>query len=183
LNVLILSSSRNEINAKYLEITKDIAKFLANNDCDLVFGASSNSMMGVCYKEFCKNKRNVYAYTTLKYKDDLDNLKESRQYICTDTFEMKQKMFNKSDLIVCLPGGLGTLSELLTYIEEKRSNDKNIPIIIYNENNYYEKLFELIEEMINNKFIDESIYQMFKIVNNEEEFYKEYLNLEEIWKN
>jgi len=170
MNVLILSSSREDIDPYYKSIAKSIADYLAKQGCNLVFGGSSSSMMGICYDSFIKKNRSVYAFTTEKYADDLENLKESRNIICEDTLSMKKRMLENSDMIVCLPGGPGTLSEILCYIEEKRSNDKDIPLIIYNECGYYKKLGEILEEFIANKFVDESIYNTFDIANNQEEF-------------
>ena len=85
-------------------------------------------------------------------------------------------MFNNSDLIVCLPGGIGTYSELLSYIEEKRSNSSDKPIIIYDENNFYNKFLKSLRMLVREKFVDKDIFEMFSVVKNreqmEEEFYK-----------
>ena len=79
-------------------------------------------------------------------------------------------MFENSDLIVCLPGGIGTISELLSFIEEKRSNDKDVPILIYDENNYYKELFDMINKSISNRFTDNSIYNMVSVAHSYREF-------------
>ena len=177
MNVLILSSGNKDVDPYYTSIAKSISSFLAENNCDLVFGACSTSMMGICYDEFVKNKRKVYSFTTEKYIDDLDNLNDSKKFIKQNTFDMKRDMFNKSDLIVCLPGGMGTLSELLTYLEEKRSNEKDIPIIIYDENHFYDKLFDLIEYLEKNNFISKSIESTYDIARNRQEFEDLYSNI------
>lgn len=174
MNVLILSSSREEINPYYKSVAKSISNFLATNECDLVFGACSTSMMGICYQEFVKQNRNIYSFTTKKYVDDLNNLEKSKHYIRETTFDLKKDMFLNSDFIVCLPGGVGTISELLTYIEEKRSNDSDIPIIVYAENNFYDKTIEVLKELIKEGFASNNIFDMFKIVKNKNEFMDEY---------
>ena len=170
MDVLIISSSRNEIDDYYKSIARHLSNYLANNDCNLTFGGASTSMMGICYEEFSKRNRNIYTYTTPKYIEDLKKLPNSKQIICETTFDLKKRMFENSDLILCLPGGIGTISELLSYIEEKRSNNSDIPIIIYDENNYYKKLFNMIDETVINNFSDNSIYNMFDIVTTKEEF-------------
>lgn len=176
MDVLIISSSREEIDDYYKSVAKSISQYLAKNDCNLIFGASSNSMMGICYEEFQKNERNIYAFTTKKYTDDLKNLPAAKQYICNSTFEMKQRMFENADMIVCLPGGIGTFSELLSFLEEKRSNDKETPIIIYDENNYFKELMYLFDSSIVTKFTSESIYDYFDIAKNKIEFEDLFMN-------
>lgn len=170
MNVLILSSSRDEINDYYKSISRSISNYLAANDCDLIFGGASTSMMGICYQEFKKFDRKIYAYTTPKYVDDLKKLDCHKKIICETTFDLKKSMFENSDLIICLPGGIGTISELLSYIEEERSNDMNIPIILYDENNYYSNLLTTLDKTILNQFSDKNIYNLFSLATTKEEF-------------
>ncbi len=184
MNVLIISSSSKDIDPYYLSITRSIASFLASNECDLVFGASSSSMMGICYEEFVDHNRNIYSFTTKKYESDLENLNNSKKYLRENTFDMKKDMFDNSDLIVCLPGGVGTLSELLSYIEEKRSNNRDVPIIIYDENKFYEKFLSFLDDLYKEKFVGYSIFETFDITKNREEFEKKFYEIERVkkWK-
>ena len=170
MNVMILSSSKEEIDDYYKSVARSVAGYLASSELDLVYGASSSSMMGICYQEFVKYNRNIYAFTTEKYCDDLRNLPMAKYYIRESTFDMKKAMFEKSDIIVVLPGGIGTLSELLSYIEENRSNDKDIPIEVYDENGYYQELFEMLSLMKNKGFIDEDTINTINISHNKDEF-------------
>lgn len=170
MNVMILSSSKEEINDYYKSIARNISHYLAGCGYDLVFGASSSSMMGICYDEFIKQERDVYAFTTQKYTDDLVNLPMAKHYVRETTLDMKKSMFENSDIIVALPGGLGTISEILSFMEENRSNNKYIPIILYDEDGYYNKLFELLDSMKELNFITENISDYIKVAHNKNEF-------------
>ena len=179
MNVLIISSSSKRIDDYYLSIAKSISSYLAKFELyysedniltfDLIIGGSV-SMMGICYNEFVKHNRKIYSYVTEKYKSDLEMMNESEGHICSDTFEMKKEMFNKSYLIVFLPGGTGTISELLSFVEEKRSNDKDKPIIVYNEDGFYDIFINVLNELEKNKFIDESVTNAFVVAKNKNEF-------------
>lgn len=174
MNVLIISSASVNIDENYINIAKKISEFLATRKCDLIFGASHLSMMGVCYQEFIKRNRQVYAFTNDAYVDELPKIKEAKPIVLRTTFDLKKAMFEKSDLIVCLAGGIGTLSELLSYIEERRINEKKTPIIIYDENDFYKYLTLQLAQMKNEKFINDEIIKTFQIVNNFEEFKKNF---------
>ena len=166
MRVTICGSSSNLIADDYKKCTKDICSFLAENNCDLNCGSSSSSMMGICYDVFAKNQRNIYGYTTEKYVSDLDNLSFAKHQIFANTFDMKKQMFNDADFIVVLPGGIGTISELLSYIEEIRSNDINKSIILYNYKNHYDLIIKLIDELISQNFNTQNIWEYIKVVNN-----------------
>lgn len=170
MKVLILSSSRDDINPYYKSIARSISNYLATENNDLIFGGASTSMMGICYDEFLKHNKMIYSYTTPKYIEDLDNLLKAEHFICPNTFEMKKQMFENADFIVCLPGGPGTISELTSYIEEKRSNDKDKPIIIYDENNYFKYFYEMYDEFIKDKFASLSIKETYNVAHNKLEF-------------
>lgn len=170
MNVLILSSSSENIEQKYIEQAQNVSAFLAAKGFNLIFGGSHRSMMGICYQEFIKRKRDVYAFTTKEYIDQLKYLEKAKINIVDTTFDLKKLMFEKSDLIICLAGGIGTLSEILSYIEEVRSNKQDKPIIIYNENNFYHNLFEQLKIFEKEKFISSNVKSFFEIVNNEKEF-------------
>ena len=170
MNAMIISSSKEEINDYYKSIARSISHYLAINDFDLVFGAASSSMMGICYDEFIRNNRNIYAFTTEKYIDDLKNIPKAIPFLRETTFDMKKSMFENSDIIVALPGGIGTLSEILSFIEENRSNDKNIPIIMYDEDGFYQKLLDLLNDMKEKKFISDEITKYINIARNYNEF-------------
>ena len=170
MKVTICSSSRDSIDPYYGSVARGVSSYLARNEFDLILGGSFVSMMGVCYDEFKKHNRDIYAYTTSKYSDELEGQEYTDCKICEDTFELKKNLFNDSDVVVILPGGPGTLSEVLSFIEEKRSNDMDKLLIIYDENNYYDKLISILDDFVKEKFADSSIYDYFKVTHNKEEF-------------
>ena len=170
MDVLILSSASEKIDNYYLSVSKSISSYLADYGCNLVYGASSTSMMGTCYEEFKKKNREIYAFTTHKYKDDLVNLEGAKKFVREDTFMMKKSMYENCDLVVVLPGGGGTLSEFTSYIEENRSNDKDIPIIVYNEGGFFNTLFMFLNEIYEKQFAGDDFISGFKVANNKYEF-------------
>lgn len=170
MNVAILSSSCDKVDDYYKSIARSISGILARNEYNLVLGGSCNSMMGVCYDEFKKQGRDILSFTTSKYADQIDNLSYAKNYIRDNTFDMKKGMFENSDLIVILAGGIGTLSELFSYIEENRSGNNYVPIEIYDEDGYYKDLFLLISKGIIDGFISDDIYNYFNVSHNREEF-------------
>ena len=64
------------------------------------------------------------------------------------------------------------MSEVLAFVEENRSNDKNVPIIIYDENNYYKFLLEELGLMQNEYFLNEDISKWLTIIHNYDEWNK-----------
>lgn len=167
----IMSSSRVEIDKKYLDLMDDISKVLAKK-FDLNFGSSSNSMMGICYRNFKKENKTINAYTNYKYIDELEKLDGVNKILVNDTFDLKKELFNDSDIVLFMPGGIGTLSEFLSFLEEKRSNDKIKKLILFNYENYYGELIEIFKKMIDLNFADKNFLELFDVVTSKEELKK-----------
>lgn len=170
MRITISSSSNDLIDNKYKESAIKISNFLAENNCDLNWGSGSNSIMGICYDIFAKHNRNIYGYTTPKYIEEIKKLPKATHTIFDTTYDLKKHIFIDADIIVLLPGGTGTISEFFSYLEEIRSNDINIPLIIYNEHNHFDTTLALIDDLIKRNFNNPTIYNCIKIANNFKEF-------------
>lgn len=170
MRVTICSSSSDLINKQYLECANEVCTFLAAHNYDLNWGDASSSMMGACYHIFAQKNRNIFGYTTKKYKNDIKNMPFAKHKIFDTTFDMKKELFNAADLIVILPGGIGTISEFFSYLEEVRSNDVSKNIILYNYNGHYDLIVKLLDDLVLNCFNDKNICNLIKVVNNIEDF-------------
>ena len=169
----ISSSSRDAIDDSYKVAAKNLLNYLVTlDDAELNWGSGSYSIMGLCYDIFLENNKKIYGYTTKKYIDDLENLKGATHQVFDTTYDLKKEIFSDADVVICLAGGTGTVSEFFSYLEEIRSNDIDKLLVIYDENNHFDSTLRLIEDLIDRKFNDESIYNYFKVAHNVEEFEK-----------
>jgi uncharacterized protein (TIGR00730 family) len=78
--------------------------------------------------------------------------------------ERKQLMLEKSDAIICLPGGSGTLEELMETITLKRLGRYLGPIVIINTRGAFGPLQELFEKCISERFMDKRHREMWEFV-------------------
>ena len=162
LNILICSSSREEVNKDFLFLADTVSKEISALGYNLVFGAASSGMMGRCRNNFDE----VYSYTIEKYRDDLDNLHSTKEYLLETTFDRTKEMYKDADIILVLPGGTGTIAELFSILEENRSISNPKPFIIYNYNGYYDNLLKLVDIAIENNFNDITIKDYFRVCDN-----------------
>ena len=71
----------------------------------------------------------------------------------TSMHERKQKMANLSDGIIALPGGCGTLEELLEIITWKQLGLYLNPIVILNVKNYFDPLLDMLRQAVDENFM------------------------------
>ena len=171
MRITISAASNDKVGKEYLEAAKHLLDYLVTLDnVELNWGSCSVSVMGECYKAFKKAGKVMHGYTTSKYKDDIDNLPDADHKIFNNTFDLKTGFFYDADIIICLAGGTGTVSEFFSDLEELRSNDQEKLLILYDENHHFDTTLNLIEDLINRNFNTNAIYDYFKVAHNVEEF-------------
>ena len=83
-----------------------------------------------------------------------------------DLAERKAKLLKDADAVIALPGGCGTFEELLEVITLKRLGIFLNPIIIVNQDSFYDSLISLFERSVKECFMDERHLKIFSVVRN-----------------
>ena len=86
--------------------------------------------------------------------------------------ERCKSIYDDSDIMIIMPGGTGTLSEMFNFLEELRTNEIDKELIIYNKDNYYIDIIKIINTFIKNNFNDETIFNYLKVFNDKDDLIK-----------
>ena len=172
MNVFIGCSSSSKIDKKYIQLAYDVSEAIAKENHILVYGGASYSMMGECYRAFSENKRNIIAIMAEKYKDDLVNLTLSNNFLVKTSLERIARIYDVSDAFVILPGGIGTIEELFSILEENRTNTWK-KIIIFNYDNFYDIVIDWLKKNVDTGFVYKEDIENIKVVSSIEELIKE----------
>lgn len=155
MRLFIGCTSKTTIDSAYIEMCSPLIKELASiPDISLVYGAWNEGIMGVLYEEFSKNKRNIIGVTTEFHKNLENDIKLYEEIVVKTTTERFQKIHECSDVLLFLPGGLGTYAEIFSAIEEHRIHNGK-KIILYNVNSFYTNMIQELYKLHKMGFIDE----------------------------
>lgn len=166
MKLLICCSSREDIPNKYFNDCKNYLEELFKLDNDLVFGAYNKGLMRVSYEIALKYNREVIGINPEIFKEAFKELNCTKEIITNKIHERTDKLIEECDALIFMPGGIGTIYELFTAIESKRSGEFNKPIIIYNSNNYFDELLLFMEDMYKENFTSMSVKEVYHISNN-----------------
>jgi hypothetical protein len=83
--------------------------------------------------------------------------------------QRKMLMFERSDAFVALPGGLGTLEELVEQLTWVQLSFHNKPVIIANIAGYWDRLLHLLDQMEAETFIREGLIPTYTVLDEAEE--------------
>lgn len=163
-NICIFCSSSNAIDRSYFEKAKEIATALSKNEYNLVYGGGQIGLMGTVAKTFIENKRLVTGIIPDKLNIDGVKFDDIDKVIITESMsERKNMMTSMSDAFLALPGGFGTLEELLEIITLKQLGYINKPIAIYNINNFFDDLTALFDKLFIQNFTKAQYKELYHI--------------------
>ena len=84
--------------------------------------------------------------------------------VTRDMCERKQQMIDRADAFVTLPGGLGTLDELLEVVTLRQLGYHDKPILVLNLEGYWDPLIALVERVIEQQFAGAGARALFRLV-------------------
>lgn len=176
-NIFIGCSSRNDIPKQYLDDCNTYLEGLFNYETNLVFGASNDGLMGISYNIAKDKKRDIIGICPYAYQEDLKKLNCNKQIITKTVQERTSKLFELSDALVFLPGGIGTIYEFFASLEYMRTKEIEKPIILYNSCGYYDTMFKFLDEISQLNFVsleDNRIYHISNSADDTIDYINEY---------
>ncbi|MBR1142691.1 TIGR00730 family Rossman fold protein [Bradyrhizobium sp. AUGA SZCCT0431] len=152
--VCVYCGSGSGSNHRFLEAATALGKVFAENGIRLVYGGGSVGLMGAVAKSVLDNGGTVTGIIPdfLANRERMNpNLTEL--VVTPDMHERKRLMFERSDAFVALPGGVGTLEELVEQMTWQQLGRHTKPVLLANIDNFWEPLIALLTHMRANQFI------------------------------
>src|SRR5580658_2843102 len=152
--ICIYCGSGAGTNPRFIEAARALGKTLAENDIRLVYGGGSVGMMGAVASAVLDHGGSVTGIIPDFLTSKESALKRVQEMIVTpDMHERKRLMFEHSDAFVALPGGIGTLEELVEQLTWQQLGRHAKPILIANIAGFWEPLLALLTHMRATQFI------------------------------
>jgi cytokinin riboside 5'-monophosphate phosphoribohydrolase len=147
MNICVFCSSSNAVEQVYFEQAALLGRELAMQGHHLVYGGSNVGLMRELARSVKQYGGKVTGIIPERIHEKGLACELADEIIITrDMSERKQKMAGMADAFVALPGGFGTLEEILEMITLKQLQYHNKPIVFVNSNGFYNHLFQLFEQ-------------------------------------
>jgi len=169
LNVCVFCGSRSGDKKNqniYVKVAKEIGKFLADNNINLIFGSGNTGLMGAVSDACLDNLGIVYGFTTKELmKFETPRIHKNHKLKILKTIqERKLAMLKKADAFIVLPGGLGTFDELFEVIVANQIGEIKKPIFIINVNDFYTYFYDYVfKNIIKSKFTNPDAIKLVEI--------------------
>lgn len=154
INLVIFSGSNKPIY--YEEIKKEllcIANQINKKKFDIWYGGGEEGIMSIIPRAFHENGGNVFSVDWRLFIKKYGSASFGTTYEM-DTFEERQKeLIAKADVYLCLPGGVGTLSELFDVLVFNDVHKKNKKVVLFSYDSFFSEIEQFLHEKTKQGFI------------------------------
>jgi len=153
-NVCVYCGSGPGTDAAFVEAAREFGQIMARDGVGLVYGGGSRGLMGAVATAVLDHGGHVTGIIPEFLQNREQTLRRAQEVIITpDMHVRKQTMFDRADAFVALPGGIGTLEELVEQLTWAQLGRHKKPILILNIKGFWDPLCALLDHMRRLDFI------------------------------
>ncbi len=169
-SVCVYSASSTKVDPLYFEAAERLGQLLAERHIRLVNGAGSIGLMRAVADAVLRNGGEATGVIPRFMVEQNWHHRGMTELIeVASMHERKQKMADLSDAVIALPGGCGTLEELLEIITWKQLGLYLNPIIILNVNGFFDSLLNMLGRAIEENFMRRQHGEIWRVARTPEE--------------
>ena len=141
----------------YTETAKDLAASIIDHGYKIVFGGGSVGLMGILADSALDAGGHITGIITEQLNGIEVGHKGLSELVIVETMhDRKKEMAERSDAVVCLPGGVGTWEEFFESLTWNQLGLQSKPIILLNLDDYYTLLSQFVEHSVAEGFLPRS---------------------------
>lgn len=153
MRILIAGSVKPNIPQKYIEETEKLGTYIAEKKYDVICCADKLGIVGKVYSKITENNSCKVILAMPKcYMHEAEGMEQGVDKITDTINERTDYIIKNSDVAVFLPGGIGTIYELLTTIETRKAGEHDSKIIIVNMYGFFDNLLKMLDKAYEENF-------------------------------
>lgn len=150
----------------YAEVARDLAQQIVHRGDRLIYGGGCVGLMGVLADETLRRQGYVIGVVPKFLRDYEVAHQGLHELIVTESMhERKAIMAERSDAVIALPGGFGSLDELFEILTWKQLHLHSKPVIALNVRGYYDHLAKMLEHMVEEGFLKPNNLRLIQFAN------------------
>jgi cytokinin riboside 5'-monophosphate phosphoribohydrolase len=151
--ICVYCSSSSAVDPHYEEATEQFGALLGQRGLTLVYGGASVGLMGRLAQAVHRGGGRVLGVIPQSLRDREIAYEAADELIVTrDLRERKAIMETRADAFVALPGGFGTLEEVLEVLTLKQLRSHQKPVVFLNTAGFYDRLLAVFEQLYEQRF-------------------------------
>ena len=163
--ICVFCGSRPGVDPTFRELAQAVGREIARRGGRIVYGGGSIGLMGELARAAQADGARVVGYIPERLqqrevaKHDLDAL-----HVTRTMFERKQRMIDDADGFLALPGGLGTLDEVLDAVTLRQLGYHDRPIVLLDHAGFWQPWAAFVRHFVDHGFADPSVDRLFAVL-------------------
>jgi uncharacterized protein (TIGR00730 family) len=171
-SLCVYCASSDRVDPKYFAVAAALGEAMAQREWGLIYGGGKTGLMGTVARSVKAGGGRVVGVIPEFMNERELAFTEADELISVITMrERKLLMETRADAFLALPGGWGTLEELLEILTLAHLETLQKPIIILNQEGYYDDLLRLFDRIVAEKFMHATIRGKYAIAHTVEEIF------------
>ncbi len=171
-SLCVYCSSSDRLEPKYFAAAAELGMEMALRKWTLVYGGGKSGLMGAVARGVKSNGGRVVGVIPEFMKVRELEFTEADELISVLTMrERKMLMETRADAFLALPGGWGTLEELMEILTLAHLEVLRKPVVILNQDGYYDDLLKFCHKVVAEKFMHATIYGKYAVARTVEEIF------------
>src|SRR5262245_5538550 len=168
--VCVYAASSKACHPDYHDAARRLGVFLAERHFNITYGGGAMGLMGALADGALSRGGRITGVLP-RFMNELEwgHRGLTELHLVEDMHTRKHRLLSGSDAVVALPGGSGTLEELLEAISLKRLGLYLGPIVLVNTRRFFDPLLQLLASAIEERFMDERHHAMWQVVSDPEQ--------------
>ncbi len=160
--VCVFCGSRDGVDPRFREAARQLGQSLALSGHEVIYGGSRSGCMGALADGALQAGGRVIGVVPRHlHADEQRHMGLSALEITDDLASRKLRMFARSDAVLVMPGGSGTLDEFLEALTMKRIGQLRLPVAIIDLDNFFAPVLTMLQHFVATGFAEDTQLQLF----------------------
>ena len=162
--ICVFCSSSNAIEDHYFDMAAELGTLIGQCNYDLIYGGTNVGLMAAVANRAQHYGSRITGVIPEKFAEKGIAKHDVNELILTESLrDRKAKMVERADAFIILPGGFGTLEELMDVISLRLIQEHDHPIVILNYRDFFSPLIAQFEKIFEERFAQSQYRQTYYV--------------------
>ncbi|MGW2722988.1 LOG family protein [Streptomyces sp. NPDC001492] len=173
--VAVFCGARPGVQSAYTDFAREFGRMIAQRGLDLVYGAGGVGVMGAVAAGVLDGGGSVTGVIprTLHERERADKA-PGEVFVVRSMHERKALMYRLSSAFAVLPGGIGTLDELMEVMTWNQLSLMEKPIVVVNHRGFFTPMLAMLDHLVAEGFLSDQERRLVKVAHTSEEALHEF---------
>jgi len=168
--ICVYAASSEALHQEYADAARRLGQLIAERGYNLVYGGGSIGLMGVLARAVHESGGHVIGVIPERLRGlELAYEAADELIVTRDLRDRKAIMEDRADAFIALPGGFGTLEEIIEVMVLKQLWYHEKPLVFMNVRSFYDKLIAFFDHLVTEQFIPASHQSLYHVCNTPEQ--------------